>query len=134
MTTTLATVTRDALSDAFDALVNGGANEGGLRLWSGTDADGTELGSFEFQDPAFDASGSSGGNAAGTMVLEGVPIASTADATGTVQSADIVQDLAGTPVQLLDIDEGAELTISNPSLASGQDLSLTAITYNTPAT
>lgn len=128
MTTTLATVTRDALSDAFDALANGGANPGGLRLWTGTEADGTELVNFDFSATAFGAS------AVGVITLAGVPITGTAGASGTCQSADIVQDLTGTPVVLLDIDEGAELTISNPSIASAQELNLTALTYTTPAT
>ena len=127
MTTTLATVSRNALADAFDTLVNAGANPGGLRLWTGTDADGTELVNFDFSATAFGAA------AAGVITLAGVPIEGTAGATGTCQSADIVQDLTGTPVQLLDIDEGAELTISNPSIASAQTLNLTALTFTVPA-
>lgn len=127
MTTTLATPARNAMADAFDDQVNGGANPGGLRLWSGTAADGTMLADFTFQNPAFGAA------ATGVLTLNGVPIAATADATGTVQSADIVSDLAGTPVRQADFDEGAELTISNPSLASGQDLNLTALTFTQPA-
>lgn len=127
MTTTLNTITRNALADAFDGLVNGGANPGGLRLWTGTDADGTELVNFDFQATAFGAA------ATGVVTLNGTPITGTATASGTVQSADIVQDLTGTPVPLLDIDEGAELTISNTSIASGQDLNLTSLTFTVPA-
>lgn len=127
MTVVNRTVLRDALSNAFDDLVNAGANPGGLRLWTGTAADGTMLCSFTFGATAFGASST------GVVTLQGVPITGTAVATGTCQSADIVQDLAGTPVPVLDIDEGVELTISNPSIANGQDLDLTALTYTTPA-
>lgn len=127
MTTTLATNARNALADAFDDLVNAGANPGGLRLWTGTDADGTQLAAFTFQNPAFGAA------ATGVITLAGVPIATTGLADGTCQSADVVQDLAGTPVRVADIDEGAELTMSNASVATSQDLNLTAMTFTVPA-
>lgn len=128
MTVTNRTVTRNGLSDAFAALVDGGANPGGLRLWTGTDADGTELVNFDFSATAF------GSSSSGTITLADVPITGVASATGTCQSADIVQDLTGTPVPLIDIDEGVELTISNPAIVSAQELNLTALTYTTPDT
>jgi hypothetical protein len=127
MTTTQTTVTRNALSDAMDALVNAGANPGGLRLWTGTAADGTQLAEFEFSATAFGAS------AAGVITLADVPIAGTGLADGTCQSADMVQDLTGTPVSLLEFDEADELTIDNPVIATSQSLSLTALTYTQPA-
>jgi hypothetical protein len=127
MTLVNATTARNGLSDAFDALVNAGANPGGLRLWTGTDADGTQLVEFEFSATAFGASSS------GVITLADVPITGTATATGTAQSADIVQDLTGTPVQLVHGDIGAEFTINNASITSSQDVDLTALTYTTPA-
>jgi hypothetical protein len=128
MTVTNRLITRNHLSDEFDELVNAGVNPGGLRLWSGTDADGTLLAEFEFNAIAFGAS------AVGVITLAGVPIATVGLAAGTCQSADIAQDMDGTPVPLIDFDEGDELTMTNPVIAVAQDLSLVSLTYTTPAT
>lgn len=127
MALTNATPMRNALSDAFDAQINSGANPGGLRLWTGTAADGTMLVEFEFAATAFGAA------ATGVITLAGVPIEGTAEAAGTAQSFDIVKDLAGTPEVQVDGDVGAELTMNNAVIANGQTVNLTALTYTTPA-
>lgn len=132
MAITNRTAIRDDLSNQFDDSANAGANPGGLRLWTGAGATGTEIVNFDFNATAF------GVSSTGVITLAGVPITGTAGAAGTAISFDIVADLIGTPVVLLDglvgSPAGGDLNMPNNIIANAQDVDLTSLTYTTPAT
>jgi len=121
MAVTLPTATRNALADNIDDLVNAGAGAGKLKLYTAADA---LLVTITLQDPAFGAA------AAGVITLAGVPLSGTASGTGTATYGTLTDS---NDVERLRATVGAEITIDNAALVSGQTVNVTAVTVTMPA-
>lgn len=121
MSVTHASAVRSALADLIDTLVNTGAGTAKLRLRDST----TTVVDFDLQDPAFGAA------AAGVITLQGVPIASTASASGDVDNAQLLDQDGATVLScsVTGTGGGGDIEVSNVSIANGQDCSLTSLTY-----
>lgn len=122
----------DAVVDRIDA----GAGAGTLKIYTGAqpaDADDAESGSllatFTLADPAYGAA------AAGAAALSGTPRTVAASGTGTAGWFRI-EDSTG--VNCLDgsvtaTGGGGDLELDNTSIASGQDVTITALPVSIPA-
>ncbi len=121
MSVTHATAVRSALADLIDTLVNTGSGTAVLRLRDST----TTIVDFDLQDPAFGAASS------GVITLEGTPIAATAEASGDVDNAQLLDQDGGTVLScsVTGTGGGGDIEVSNVSIANGQDCSLTSLTY-----
>lgn len=138
MATRLPTASRNAAADAVVDLVDGGAGAGKLRIYSGAQPAsansapvGTLLAEFTLSDPAF------GGAATGVADIDVTPALSVAaSAAGTAQSFRIVDSNDATVVDgaVTATGGGGELTLDNTSIASGQTVNVTALSYTVPAT
>lgn len=122
---------QDAMLNAVTGLVDAGAAAGMLRLYTGTqpaDADtapgGTLLAEFDLADPAFGAA------AGGSTSMAGGAKQTTGVGTGTAGWGRLV-DSDGNPV--VDGAVGAEITIDNASIATGQTVTLDSMTLGVPA-
>jgi hypothetical protein len=121
MAVTHPTVSRNYLADAHDDYVNTGAGTAVLRLRDGT----TTLGDFDLANPAFGAA------AAGVITLASTPIAATASGTGTADNYQVINrngDIAHAGSVTIS-GGGGDVTADNPSIVSGQGLSLDSFTY-----
>lgn len=121
MAVTHPTASRDHLADAHDDYVNTGAGTAVLRLRDST----TTLGDFNLANPAFGASSS------GTITLASTPISATASGTGTADNYQVINrngDIAHAGSVTI-TGGGGDVTADNPSIVSGQGLSLDSFTY-----
>ena len=117
-------------------LVDGGTGVGYVEIRTGTQpatvddsATGTLLVTIELASPAFSSA------VGGTAALEGVPRSGTAEGTGTAGWFR-VYDGDGSPLFDGAVAGGggeAELLLDNTSIANGQTVSITALTYTQPA-
>ena len=136
MTTRLADASQQAAADAVvDRIDVGGA--GSLKIYSGSqpaDADTTPSGTLLVTIPlAATAFGSA--NSSGTASLASTPRTATAAATGTAGCFEIVSG-GGLKVYAGSVTAtggGGDLTLDNTSIASGQTVNITALTYTQPA-
>lgn len=131
----LATATRNALADAFDAAVNAGGGAGTIKIYSGTqpaDANtglsgNTLLATFTLDSPAF------GSASNGVITLAGTPRTTTGAAAGTATWARCETSTPGT---VFDCDVGtasATLILNTTTISVGVDVSITAGTITMPA-
>jgi hypothetical protein len=131
MAARITTAARNAAADAVVDLVDGGAGAGKLRIYTGsqpatadTAASGTLLVDIALADPAFGTASS------GAAALAGTPRSNTASAAGT---AGWFRVLDSNNVAVFDGAIGVELTLDNNSIASGQTVNITSLTYTQPA-
>ncbi len=119
-----ATGTRNAIADTVDDQVNNGAGTAKLRLVDDT----TTIVDFALQNPAFGAA------AAAVITLQGVPIAASAAATGVVDGFQILDrdDAIVLDGTVTGTGGGGDIEVTNVNIASGQDCSLTSLTYTAP--
>lgn len=120
----LETATRNALADAYDALVNTGAGTANLKLETSGDV---EVATFDFQNPAF-------GNAAtGVITLQGVPLQDTSATGGTVAQGSIYNRNGDKVSESPAATSGQEITMSSLIVGAGETVTLTALTVTQPA-
>ena len=123
----LSTEARNASVNAVVALVDGGAAAGALVV---LDAGSNVLVSFDLSDPAFAAA------AAGSASANGLPVASTGEAVagaGTDAASFEVRDSDGTVVwsgTVTATGGGGDAEIDNVSIAQGQTVNLTGLSYS----
>lgn len=128
MALTHSAAARNGLADYIDSLVPGG----NIVFQTSGNSDLVE---FTLANPAFDAAGSAGGNSDGVMTLEDTPITAAASGTGTAAKFRL-RNSSDTDVVIGTITAtgmGGDIEIDNTSIASGQDVELTSLTYAAPA-
>lgn len=141
MATRLPNASQQAAADAVVDRADAGAGAGLLRIYSGVqpaDADsapsGTLLCQITLADPAFGAA-----DATGTASAAGTPLSGTGDAgagAGTNAQSFRVVDSVGTTVYdgaVTGTGGGGELKLDNVSIADGQTVTITSLTYQQPA-
>lgn len=128
MTTTLATIARNAACDAVVDLVDGGAGAGKIRIKS---VGGTVIAEVTLSDPAFGNAASGVATAAG-LPLVGAGIA--AAGSGTNASTFEVTDSNNQVIWSGAVGVGSgELQIDNLSIANGQAITINTFTHTQPA-
>lgn len=120
----LETATRNALADAFDALVNTGAGTACLKLETSGDA---EVATFNFSNPAF------GNASSGTITLADTPIEDTDATGGTVAQGSIYNRNGDKVCESAAATSGEEITVSSTTIAEGETVTLTSLTVTVPA-
>lgn len=141
MATRLPDASQQAAADAVVDRTDLGAAAGFLRIYSGVqpaDADsapgGLLLCEITLADPAFGAAAASG-----TASALGVPLAGTGTAAagaGTAAASFRVVDSDGNAVYdgaVTGSGGGGEITLDNVSIAESQTVTVTALTYQQPA-
>ena len=140
MAVDISVAARDAACNAIVDLVDGGAGAGHLFIRSGTQpatpatADsGTLLADITLQDPAFDISGSGGGNADGESVLLGVPLSDTsADGTGTAGHFRIKDSNSVVIFQGSCGQGSGDISFDNASIVATGTVTITALSVTVP--
>lgn len=122
------TAARNGMADSVDASVNTGTTDAGGDFVIIESAGPTDLVSIILQDPAFGAA------AAGVITLAGTPLSNTAGATGTadtfeIRNRDNAVVIDGTVTAT---GGGGDVEIDNTSIASGQTVELTSLTWTAP--
>lgn len=75
-----------------------------------------------------------GSSSSGAVAVASTPVAGTASGTGTAAEARLYHSTGGDEISGLTVaTSGADVTIDNTSITSGQTVNLTAFTYTTPA-
>lgn len=142
MATRLPDASQQAAADAVVDRIDAGTTnlEGRLRIYSGVqpaDADslpaGTLLVEIPLANPAYGAA-----STAGTASLLGTPRSAAAAAAGTAASFRVVNRDAATVFDgairaTADADAGQELVLDATSIASGQTVNISSLSYTQPA-
>lgn len=124
MAITHGTTARNNMADGVDDAVNAGTAAGALVLIDGT----KDVASFTLQDPAFGAA------AAGAIALAGTTLTATAATAGTNVTKFEIRSSGGTAQVIGTVaTAGADLTIDNPNITTGQTVKLTSFTWNAPS-
>jgi hypothetical protein len=140
MATRLPDASKNAAANAVVDRIDGGTTnaQGALRIYTGgqvADPDnattGTLLAEVDLANPAYGAA------AAGVAALLGTPLSTTAVDAGTagwfrVVDRDEATVYDGACRASADPDNGEELVLDNTSIASGQTVNLTALSYTQP--
>jgi hypothetical protein len=123
-----ATALRTVLADAVDNYLNTtGATDASADLV--IRASTTILVTFVLANPAFGAA------ASGVITAASTPIAATAGASGTADNF-LIRDRANATAisgSVTATGGGGDITVSNTSIANGQNCSLDSLTYTAPA-
>jgi hypothetical protein len=136
MATRIATTARNSAADAVVDLVDAGAGAGKLRIYTGSQpagpdsaATGTLLVDIALADPAFGAASS------GAAALASTPRSASASAAGTAGWFRILDsnNVAYIDGSVTATGGGGDLTLDNVSIASGQTVNITGLTYTHPA-
>lgn len=130
MATTLTNAARSAAADAVVDLVDGGAGSGKIRLQSAASA---YLCDIALADPAFGAAANGVATAAG-LPKSGTGLA--AAGGGTACTKFEVTDSTNAVVwsgTVTATGGGGDITLDNVSIAEGQTVNLTSLTYTQPA-
>lgn len=125
------------MADAFAALVDAGAAAGTIEIYDGTMpatvatavTSQVALATIDLSDPAFGAA------AAGVLGASGLPLSTTADASGTATWARVL-DSDATPIADIDVTTtggGGTMQLNTVALTSGGELSLTAFALTMPS-
>lgn len=129
MAVTHPTAVRDAITDLVVDRIDAGAGAGTLELLTSGDV---EVATLTFSDPAFDASGTAGGNAAGLATADA--ITSDTNATGGTVAKFAVKDSSGNPVFYGAVStSGSDINLSSLSVGVGDTVSVSSLTYTAPA-
>ncbi len=131
----------EASCDAIVDLVDGGASNGVVRIFTGAQPaingalTGTVLVEFALQDPAFGAAAASGSGAvatlAGTPISEDAALATGTAGYGAILDSDDNVLWTGTVTAS---GGGGDFEIDNTSITIGQEVQLTAFTFTVPQT
>lgn len=128
MTWQIDSTARNAMADAYDALINTGAGTATLEIRTGTPpgvgnaATGTLLVSFNLGNPAFSNAGTPG---IGQIRLNGLPLTAVAVATGTAGYARLKDRDGNARGEGTVAVSGGDVTISSTSITSGNLVGLT---------
>jgi hypothetical protein len=122
MAITHGTTIRGVLAEAIKTGVDQGSTFGKLKILTAADA---LLATITLQDPAFSRSGA-------VLTLLGVPLSTTASATGTATKFIISDSDDNVQYQGTCGQSGSDLTIDNASVVSGQTIQITGHTYTAP--
>jgi hypothetical protein len=131
----LATAARNALANAINTLINGGAGAGTIKIYTGDQpasantaiSDQTLLATLTFADPAFGAAD------AGVITADTIVEDSEADADGTAAWARVA-DSTGATVFDCDVGTvGATINLNTVNLVAGGPVSITAFTITMPS-
>ena len=120
----LETNARNALADAFDALVNTGAGTAELRLQTSGDV---EVATFALPNPAFGAA------SGGVITGQGTPIQDTSATGGTVAQGSIFNRNGDKVSESAAATSGQEITMSSLVVGVGETVTLTALTVTQPS-
>lgn len=118
---TIATAIRTAIADAMADAVDGGAGAGKIRIYTASFA--ALLCDIDFDDPAFGAA------VAGVATAANPPLVGTATGTGTAAVGRITDSSNNV---LWQFAIPADFTMSNTSVATDDEISVTALTYTAP--
>lgn len=132
MTVTHETSTKDSITDLVVDLLDAGAGAGTMQFQL---AAGTEVATVTFSDPAFDDSGSAGGNAAGVSVAN--PITKDSSATGNASAVSKASWYDSNSNKILECSVtgtggGGDIEISNTTIGAGEEVDVTSLSYQTP--
>ena len=131
-TLTHPTATRNAITDTVVDLIDGGASAGTLVFLTAADA---TVATLTFSDPAFDASGSPGGNPNGVATANAIT-ANTNCNEGTITKFEVRDSNAAVIFQGDVSDDNAatgSIQLSSTAIGSGDTLSVSSLTYTAPA-
>ncbi|ULQ45880.1 hypothetical protein JN531_012295 [Flagellatimonas centrodinii] len=119
---------RNAMADAVDAQVNTGSADASGDFVLIASGGPTDLVSIVLQDPAFGAA------ASGVITLAGTPLSNTASATGTTDTFEIRDKDNGVVIDgtVTATGGGGDVEIDNTSIASGQTVELSSLTWTAP--
>lgn len=136
MATRIPTAARNAAADAVVDLMDAGAAAGKIRIYTGAQpasandaASGTLLVEIATADPAFGAA------ATGAAALASTPRSAAAGAAGTAGWFRMLDSNNNTVADgsVTATGGGGDLTLDNTSIASGQTVNITSLTYTQPA-
>jgi hypothetical protein len=136
MATRIPTAARNAAADAVVDLMDAGAAAGKIRIYTGAQpasandaASGTLLVEIATADPAFGAA------ATGAAALASTPRSAAAVAAGTAGWFRMLDSNNNTVADgsVTATGGGGDLTLDNTSIASGQTVNITSLTYTQPA-
>jgi len=131
----LATPTRNALAQRFQVLLDAGAGNGTIKIYTGTQPasadDGiggaTLLGTLTFSKPSAPAA------SGGVLTFSSITQDDAADTTGTATWARIA-DSAGNTIFDCDVGtSGATINLNTTSIVAGGPISVTSFTITVPA-
>jgi len=131
----LATATRNSLVQRFQVLLDAGAGNGTIKIYTGTQPasadDGiggaTLLGTLTFSKPSAPA------GSGGVLTFNAITQDDAADATGTATWARIA-DSAGNTIFDCDVGtSGATINLNTTSIVAGGPISITSFTITVPA-
>lgn len=133
----LSDAARNAMADAFSALIDAGAAGGTIKIYDGTMpasvgtavSTQTLLGTLTFSATAFGAA------AAGVITAAAIAPDSTADATGTAAWARIA-DSDATDIADVDVGataSGATIELNTTSITAGGAISISSFTFTMPS-
>ncbi|GEM_PF-2095829 len=124
MAITHANGVRTSLANVVGDAVDVGSGTSHLRLLDGA----TTVVEFDLDNPAFDTAPAT---SAGVITLQGVPIETTADDDGDLDSFSIVDRNGDTVLSgsVTAIGMGGDIEVTNINVATGQDCSLESLTY-----
>jgi hypothetical protein len=131
----LAAATRNSLAQRFQVLLDAGAGNGTIKIYTGTQPasadDGiggaTLLGTLTFSKPSAPAS------SGGVLTFNAITQDDAADATGTATWARIVDSTGNT---IFDCDvgtAGATINLNTTSIVAGGPIAITSFTITVPA-
>ena len=126
---TLETLARDAMCNALVDLIDGGAGAGTLQFETLGDV---EVATLTFSDPAFDASGTAGGNAAGVATANAITDDTNATG-GTIAQASFYDSNSNKILEATCGTSGAEINLSSLSIGAGDTVSISSLTVTQPA-
>lgn len=124
MAITHSTTVRSAIANLIDDQVNGGSSFGKLKILTSGDS---VLATITLQDPAF------GSASSGVITLAGVPLSNTASGSGTAAKFTVTDSDDNIIYTGSVGTSGADITIDNTSIISGQTVSVSAHTYTASA-
>lgn len=133
MAVRLSVALANTLANAVDDEVNGGAGDGTLKIYSGTQpataddaASGTLLATFTLEATAFGAASS------GTITLAGVPMTVAAGNSGTAGWFRIEQSDGDNVLDGSVGTSGSQINLNTTSITSGVNVTITSGTITMP--
>ena len=120
---TLVTAVRNAMCNAAVDLIDAGAGTATLLLREST----TTIATINLPNPAFGAAST------GVATLQGVPLSTTAGATGTIDNYQVLDRDATLLFSGSAGESAAEVIVDNADVNSGQTVNVTSGTFTMPA-
>ena len=117
-------LTRDAISNAVDDLINTGAGVANLKFETAADV---AVATIPLANPAF------GDSAAGVITLAGVPLSDPAAVGGTIAQFSIFNRDAAKVLEGTCGVSASDINISSLTIGAGDTVTLTSLVISTPA-